>query len=645
MNIKTIVSKTAIFIFVIAFVVCFKSIFGSDNTLIGVTTITAMLMFLSRDLTVSPVKNTLKLIGTNLLIGVGTALIATNIWLGIILNFIVVFIIAYNYCYNLRNPLYVPFLLQYEFLLSKPVPVDELGMRFVALIAGAIIIMLPQLLFNKNKLTKSGNKILTNVCDNILEKIHNIQESKNINKESEDSIEDVNIYLSQFREMIYDKRDSEYYLTEEAKVKLSISVALEGVNSTLCAGSKDNIDKLTLETLINLIKDTKNILSSNLKSKNYEKISYNLKDLINHFEKEDISDLYNLQLLDSMIVLVKSISNLTNLDTKEYNLVKKVEDIPDLFSKETIRSKFTGRKSLKYCYAMRLAITTSIGLFIMYYFKIPEARWIIFTVVSVTTPIYETSKDKIKDRVVATFIGSVIVFVLFSIFQNETARLLIVMLTGYLQGYVQQYKYNMIFVTVSAIGAAAVAGNVHDITLDRIGFVLIGTIIAVLANRYLFPYRLEDSNKQLKTMYNEAIISMFNEIKNLAEGIKRPQVIKNLFVNLSLIESKVRMNAQVSNNPYYKQIIRERRSLVNNIYELYMWMISENINTEHKKMIIKDAINLVEYNMEPNEEKLVYIENQIKESKNIEIRIILSSILIILKELNKIAKLSSQAKL
>ena len=445
--------------------------------------------------------------------------------------------------------------------------------------------------------------------------------------------------------MIYDKRDSEYYLTEEAKVKLSISVALEGVNSTLCAGSKDNIDKLTLETLINLIKDTKNILSSNLKSKNYEKISYNLKDLINHFEKEDISDLYNLQLLDSMIVLAKSISNLTNLDTKEYNLVKKVEDIPDLFSKETIRSKFTGRKSLKYCYAMRLAITTSIGLFIMYYFKIPEARWIIFTVVSVTTPIYETSKDKIKDRVVATFIGSVIVFVLFSIFQNETARLLIVMLTGYLQGYVQQYKYNMIFVTVSAIGAAAVAGNVHDITLDRIGFVLIGTIIAVLANRYLFPYRLEDSNKQLKTMYNEAIISMFNEIKNLAEGIKRPQVIKNLFVNLSLIESKVRMNAQVSNNPYYKQIIRERRSLVNNIYELYMWMISENINTEHKKMIIKDAINLVEYNMEPNEEKLVYIENQIKESKNIEIRIILSSILIILKELNKIAKLSSQAKL
>ena len=47
-----------------AFVLTFKAIFGDDNTLIGVTTITAMLMFLSRDLTVSPLRNTLKLIGT-----------------------------------------------------------------------------------------------------------------------------------------------------------------------------------------------------------------------------------------------------------------------------------------------------------------------------------------------------------------------------------------------------------------------------------------------------------------------------------------------------------------------------------------------------------------------------------------------------
>ena len=98
MNKKAIITNTAMFIFVIVFVVIFKTIFGDDNTLIGVTTITAMLMFLSRDLTVSPLRNTLKLIGTNLLIGIGTEIIVMNVWLGIVLNFILVFIIAYSYC-------------------------------------------------------------------------------------------------------------------------------------------------------------------------------------------------------------------------------------------------------------------------------------------------------------------------------------------------------------------------------------------------------------------------------------------------------------------------------------------------------------------------------------------------------------------
>ena len=641
MNKKAIITNTAMFIFVIVFVVIFKTIFGDDNTLIGVTTITAMLMFLSRDLTVSPLRNTLKLIGTNLLIGIGTEIIVMNVWLGIVLNFILVFIIAYSYCYNLRNPLYVPFLLQYQFLLTKPVPTDEFKIRLIALIVGALIIMLPQILFNRNKLTKSGNKILINVCENILSKIHNLKECEDTNEKSKYDNNEVNTKLDKFREMIYDKRDSENYLTEEATVKLSISVALEGINSIICKYSKNNVDEYTLKTLEQLLNETKNILST----KQNNKSTFNLDDLINHFSNEDISDIYNLQLLDSMLVLSKSIDDLNNLDKKEYHLINKSEEMPNLFSKEYIKSMFIGSKSIKYCYAMRLAITTTIVFFIMHYFKIDEARWILFTVISVTTPIYETSKDKIKYRLVATLIGSAIVYVLFSIFHNETARLLIVLLVGYLQGYFKQYKYNMVLITVSAVGAAAIAGNVHDMTLERIFFVCIGIVIAILANKFLFPYKVEDSNKQLRVMYNESIISMFNELKNLAEGIKRPQSIKSLYVNLSLIESKVRMNAQVSDNPYYNEIIRERRSLVGNVYELYMWMLKGNINEDDKKIIIEDIKYLIHYNTKLNKENLEYLENGINKSKDVRTRIILSSILIILHELDKINKLSEKAKI
>ncbi|EPY2301235.1 MULTISPECIES: hypothetical protein [Clostridium] len=56
MNKKLLVSKTALFVFIILFIVAFQKIFGIENTLIGVTVITAALMLLERDFTLSPFK-------------------------------------------------------------------------------------------------------------------------------------------------------------------------------------------------------------------------------------------------------------------------------------------------------------------------------------------------------------------------------------------------------------------------------------------------------------------------------------------------------------------------------------------------------------------------------------------------------------
>ena len=171
MNKKKIITNTVIFIFVMAFVLIFKSVFGSENTLIGITTITATLMLLGRDFTGEPLKNTLKFVGINLLMGIGSYIAANNMWLAIPINFIVVFTFSYIFTYNLREPLYFPFGLQYLFLLSSPVAVDKLVIRFIALICGALIIMLAQLLVNKNKLSTAGNKILVGVCESIENKV------------------------------------------------------------------------------------------------------------------------------------------------------------------------------------------------------------------------------------------------------------------------------------------------------------------------------------------------------------------------------------------------------------------------------------------------------------------------------------------
>lgn len=634
---KIIINNTITFVIVMFFVITFKSIFGEENTLIGVTTITATLMFLERDFTGSPLKNTLKFIGINLLIGMGTSLIvASNMWLGLIINFIVVFIFSYIFTYNLRQPLYVPFGLQYLFLLTTPVPTDRLDIRLLALIFGALIIMLVQLLFNKNKLVTSGNKILVDVCESIENKVCCIKGKSN----NYDSINNINSSIDEFRTIVYDKGESNYYLTKEAKIKLNISVALEGISRILYSDNNKLINLMILDTLEELVKVAKEVISINSKeNKTIQLNSYNIKKLLNYCQEHEINDLLNLQLLEGMICLDDTLEELTKLDIKQYNVVDKIGDKSEIFSKKNIKSFLTDTDSPKYCYGMRMAITMTIGLFLMEYFKLPEGRWILFTILSLTTPLYETSKHKIRYRIGSTLVGSVIIIILFSIFKTENIRLLIVMLAGYLQGYVNEYKYKIIFVTVSAIGAAAIVGNIQELTIERILMVAIGTIIAIIANKYLFSYNLEKSNEQLRKIYDASIKKMFKELRSLVEGKNNPEFIKHLFVTTSIIESKARMNKQIDKNQNYNNIVNERRYLASNIYELYMWIYRESINSNDIDKIINNVKLLIEYKDDAITNKVTIIQKGINKSKNINTKIIISTILVILKELDKLSQL------
>ena len=634
---KTIINNTITFAIVMFFVITFKSIFGEENTLIGVTTITATFMFLERDFTGSPLKNTLKFIGINLLIGIGTSLtVASNMWLGLIINFIVVFIFSYIFTYNLRQPLYVPFGLQYLFLLTTPVPTDRLDIRLLALIFGALIIMLVQLLFNKNKLATSGNKILVDVCESIENKVCCIKGKSN----NYDSINNINSSIDEFRTIVYDKGESNYYLTKEAKIKLNISVALEGISRILYSDNNKLINLMILDTLEELVKVAKEVISINSKeNKTIQLNSYNIKKLLNYCQEHEINDLLNLQLLEGMICLDDTLEELTKLDIKQYNVVDKIGDKSEIFSKKNIKSFLTDTDSPKYCYGMRMAITMTIGLFLMEYFKLPEGRWILFTILSLTTPLYETSKHKIRYRIGSTLVGSVIIIILFSIFKTENIRLLIVMLAGYLQGYVNEYKYKIIFVTVSAIGAAVIVGNIQELTIERILMVAIGTIIAIIANKYLFSYNLEKSNEQLRKIYDASIKKMFKELRSLVEGKNNPEFIKHLFVTISIIESKARMNKQIDKNQNYNNIVNERRYLASNIYELYMWIYRESINSNDIDKIINNVKLLIEYKDDAITNKVTIIQKSINESKNINTKIIISTILVILKELDKLSQL------
>lgn len=625
MSKKLIISQTILFIFIMAFVLIFKGIFGAENTLIGVATITAMLMLLQKDLTLSPVKNTILLVLLNLLIGAGATIADKNMWVAIPINLIITFILTYTLSYNLAKPVYLPFSLEYLFLLTNPVSNDKLGMRFLALIVGAIMIMVIQLVVNRNNVLKRGNKLLVKACDDMIEKLKKQSlgtKDANLNSSIEGS-------LSSFRQVIYNKREQQFYLTEESRIKLNIAVALEKMSALLdeldYKNDKDTI--LAIEKSLEKIKGYLNDEST---------IDEKEINAIKNYDGRDIKDITALKVLNNMSFIYDALYEIKKLDKNNYNLVNKIHDIPEGFKlRHRITANYNAR-SAKFSYAVRFSIGMALSLFIMDYLHIVEARWIAFTIQALVTPVYEMSKTKTKDRLFATVCGVIIVEILFHIFKDVTSRSLILMLSGYISGYIKQYRYNLICITISAMGSAALLTNTNTIALYRIVFVVIGTILAILINKFILPYDMKKDNKMLKLMYYNVVKEMLNKLKHAYNG-KEEQEMSNLFIVTSFISERLKAN-NIDKEDSNSEIIANERNLICSIYELYMKLKNYDGDIKLLDSIFERLIKEEHKSEEIYEKNL---EKYINGSHSLDEKLVLSNMIEVYDNVNKMKNLTA----
>lgn len=629
-KIKDIISKTVLFIVIVGFIIGFQSVFGIKNSLIGVSTVTAMLMLLERDLTAHPISQTFRLIGFNLFIGIAAYLAGLNTWLGIPINFAAMFFISYSLMYNLKNPLFLPFSLQYLFILVTPVPLTEMPLRLISLGAGAIAIMLMQLLVNINKITKSGNKHLNEMCISIRDKVTKL-------KANEDCHEVEATLLAAFnslRNMIYDKRKYGYYLGEEARIKLNLSAGFEKINVQLNQASQKDLQQeivVDLEQFLTWVADC----FINMEKINDVKAAFSR--IFSKYEQQTIDSLFTLRMLNNINFIKDQLMELKNLDKEQYSIVRQMEQIPKKFRKLNIGKNVKRANSIKLSYAVRMGIGISAAAFITDVFHLSEGRWISYTVLALIVPIYEHTHKKMRDRNFATIVGAVIGFGLFTIFTGTTERSILLMLAGYVNNFITPYRYSTIFVTISAIGAAAITTNAMGVlTLHRIYMVFIGASIALFINKFVYPYKLEDANRDLVTMYQDAINEMLKEVSAKLNGVGSKYVMKNLFIVATMIENKVKLNNQDLADHPNAMLLPEQRLLVCTIYELYMWIKRYGI-TEENSALIKRYIEKLDTEWD-RKETIKEIENHFVNTTNMNDRIVYSVVSDIIKQLNEPGK-------
>ena len=335
-KVKTIISKTILFLVIMTYVAIFELIFGKENLLVGVTILITLLMLLAKDLTQNPIKNFFILLFINFATGIGAYISDNNVWIGIIIDFLELSLIGYYFSYAMTKGLIIPYGLQYLFLLNYPASGNALTKRWIALAVGAVLIMISQFIVNAKK-------------------------SDNFKKES------------------------------------SI-ISIGGHNN-------DNAYK------------TVNIFG---------------KDVKIHIRRAS--------------------------------------------------------------YAIRVGFLTALTVFITNYFHLAEGRWMTFTIFSLTELYSENAKIKAKKRIEGTIIGILVLAVYFYFVKNSAARGAIMLLAGYLNSFATDYRDMMILTTITAVAPVALSEGETYAIIHRIFYVIIGMILALLANRFILRKSKKDYN-------------------------------------------------------------------------------------------------------------------------------------------------------
>ncbi|MFR5267381.1 FUSC family protein [Clostridium sp.] len=617
---KLIIGKTLMFIIIMTYIFGFKFIFGNENILIAVMSITGLLMFMERDLTGEPIRNTLGLILFYVMIGIGTFIASRNIWAAIPVNFIIIFTISYTFGHVLKGPMYIPFSFLYLFLVAYPVSVDQMPLRIIALIVGASSIMLPQFIINKNKVKISSEKIFESLFDTLLQKIDLIKASNSVD---EINIK-INSMLKKLKDIIYDKNEKKFYISEEGRISLDILVSIEKL-SILIERYKNDKENEILDEIKKFIEI--------LKSKDNKEI---ILSYMNELEIKycDITDKNIIEVLTSMTIISLIIKNINKRSKVELKNIKR-----------NLKNDIYGLKNIKFnsirlTYSLRISIEVVIACFIMEYFQLDQGRWIMYTVLSLTNPLFEITKSKAKDRIIATIIGAIFISITFIIFRNTLIRSLIIMGAGYANMYCETYRQKIITVTISAIGAACLVGGyvVGDnlikatpiiLSIERVIFIIIGAIIAIFINTFLFKYDVKKANKFLVKTSDSLVKDLIQNLDVTLEKCNATNYMNNIYLLNSQIEQTIKGNERINLNKNgdeykyeeYNKLREIKQKIITDVYEFQNLIdsvnFSENEINKIKKLIVKTKnkkISLQELLCDVEKE---YLSDEIVENKMI----------------------------
>lgn len=576
---KKLRQPLALFGAILLFAGLFYVLFGSDNVTIGISTVLVVLMYLTRDLTANPVKNTIKLVLFNVTMGLVAFAASLNLYLAIPLNFICLFTIAAALSYTISSPIATPFTMQYLFLLVTPVSIAGLPLRLAALATGALFIMAIQWRVNRQRVARQREKLVPAILSELVRKAAGLSRGADVSLPDQA----VRAALSQLRRSLYDARRDHYFFTRENALTQELVNALDRLNALLP-------ELATLPQRETVLNDLVRVLTPCPTAGDMagEQATAELLTAAAFCQKYQAAP-------DAPLCVLQVCRQLAILNTAQDAIVALTADQGTPPDPRTPQDRSLNRtrarvslNALSLSYAFRLAFAITSCAFLVSFFNLEHGNWLLFTVSSLTYPFYELSRQKTGLRLVGTCIGGVLVVLLFSVLQLQQAVALVMIVSLFLtMVYMNQYVYTMIFSTITAISSLVLIDNAASLSLERVGYVLIGGFAVLLLSRFVLPYTEKDAVRDLLKLYDDILLTFFQDLGRAASYTADfNSRIMNLLLTTTLIEDKLMAADNAGTAAELQDFIATRHQLLITIDQVYRWLEQNRDSLEAFKVLM-----------------------------------------------------------
>lgn len=537
-------------------------LFGSKNIMLVFPIALTSTVIGRQNFYVKPINRIVRILVLDLIIVLIAFISALNIWTGIIIDFVAIFLLVYSVTSPYDSTFYKPFIMLYVFTQYANVSIYELPNRLLTVVFGVLVIILGTNIKRSNSKEIMENSV-NSAFFNIQKQIENIIDDKY----DEELTENCSKIMMDLVYKVYITRYKKYLTTNLGKIQFKLYLNIEYLNIYL----KDiyeqyEEEKISKEQMLDFLSLIELIIKHFNKGCKLQDIIYKSKFVSEKYKKGS----YSINEIFFIVTsIVEQIKEAEDLDSKMVNRIYKEWERTYLDKPRSLFKEYFVTSSIRFKFAMRMAITLTFSIFIAELLGYYKIIWAIITIMSIMQPYYEDTISKTKERIKGNIIAILFTGIVIHLFHTQWITILILVISLYLlYGFKEYYKISL-FAAIVSICISSLSGSLNKLLIYRIFYVIIGVIVVLLANKFIFPYRLKDGIMQLANKilrYDKYLIdaSMEYLIKDEDENY-----IRDLIIHITLLTQKLYIrNSQYSDESISKFINKNNDFVVKIGYKI-----------------------------------------------------------------------------